>query len=276
MMTHNPTPLLPRLCLLLALLFAPLQAALGQEERPVIVFAAASLKTVLDEVVAGFDGAPVVVSYGGSGAQARQIAAGAPADLVLLASTDWADWLTARALLLPKSRVNLLGNRLVLAGEITAPPLPTPLTAQTLLDRLGGNPLILGDRHGVPAGFYAHAWLQQTGLAEALEARLAYADNVRAALAHVARAEAPLAVVYATDPDAKTGTKILYDIPSTLHPPIVYPLAQLHHPRPHSQTAPLARYLQSPAALSVFERAGFVPLSPKPSMQGAKPQKNDG
>ncbi|WP_223274807.1 molybdate ABC transporter substrate-binding protein [Tateyamaria sp. syn59] len=204
------------------LVLACATAMVGQaaEAEPVRVFAAASLQGPLDAVAATWDGA-VVISYGGSGAMARQISQGAPADAVILANAEWADWLAERGIGAAPPHA-LLSNALVVVGPIGAPPLPE-VTTDDLLDRLGGGRLAMGQHMSVPAGIYARAWLDRVGAWDALRPQLAETDNVRAALALVARGEVPLGIVYASDAVASADVAVLFEVPTDAHPTVVYP-----------------------------------------------------
>lgn len=211
-----------RLPALLGLLTAQ---ALPAAAEPVSVFAAASLRGVLEALVAEQE-TPARLSYGGSGTIARQLAAGAPADLVVLASPDWMDWLAAQGIKPAAPPRTVAGNRLVLIGPKGARPLDD---AATLPDRLAasGARLAMGQRAAVPAGAYAHEWLTAAGLWDSIAPHLAETDSVRAALALVARGALPLGVVYATDAQAEPRVDVLYEVPADLHSPITYPAMAL-------------------------------------------------
>ncbi len=226
----------------LAALTAPVRA-----ETPVTVFAAASLRGALDVVAQSFGGA-VRLSYGGSGTMARQIAAGAPADVAILASAEWIDWLAQNAPLLDGSRRIIATNELVLIGA--ADSAATDFDLVTLLGADGR--LAMGQRDAVPAGIYAREWLQNTGQWDSVLHRLAETDNVRAALALVARGEAPVGIVYASDAVAESGVRILLRIPPETHSPIVYPAAAL---TPAGQM--FLDHLVTPAAQDIFASFGF-------------------
>lgn len=198
------------------LLALVLPAAAAAAER-LTVFAAASLKPPLDVIAA--DWGDVAISYGGSGTLAKQVAAGAPADVVILAAQDWMDWLGGQDVLAGPP-VPVARNRLVIAG----PPgsAPVALTRDALLERLGPEGrLAIGDPVSVPAGRYAKEALDQLGLWEALSDRLLLAEDVRAALAYVVRGDVPLGIVYRSDATG-TGVATLADIPAGAHGPIVY------------------------------------------------------
>ena len=236
----------------LPLIFAALLPTLTQAEQPsVTVFAAASLRGTLDEVARGYDG-DVALSFGGSGTMARQIDAGAPADVVLLAAPVWMTWLRDRGAIEADAVVDLLGNSLVLIAPADNNIAPDPAD---LAGALGDARVAMGQRDAVPAGIYAREWLEVTGQWEAIAPHLAETDNVRSALALVARAETPLGVVYRTDALAEPQVRILYDIPQGTHSPITYPAAALT-----DIGAAFLAHLQSDDARAVFARHGFKPL----------------
>ncbi len=208
----------------------------------VTVFAAASLKGALDEVVAGWGG-EARVSYAGSSALARQIAAGAPADVFISANPEWVDWLEAEGVAL--ERVDLLGNALVLVAGAD--------DMRVGLDQLKGQDRVaMALVEAVPAGIYGKAALESLALWEAVAPRVVQADNVRAALALVALGEAPLGIVYATDALAEPGVRVVAEFPPESHPPITYPVAALS-----AAGEPLMAYLKSPEAAEIFARHGF-------------------
>lgn len=242
--------------LLLALALMALPAASRADPQPVTIFAAASLRGALDAAAQGYAG-PVSLSFGGSGTMARQVAAGAPADLVILANMAWMDWLVDRTLIaggpIADTPVYLLQNQLALVATTSSEIDPDPAH---LAQSLSGNRLAMGQRDAVPAGIYARQWLQATGQWDALRDQLAETDNVRAALALVARGDAPLGIVYRTDAAAEAQVRIIHLIPSSLHDPIVYPAAA----RTDAGRAFLA-HLQSPQSRDIFARAGFVSVA---------------
>lgn len=217
------------------------------EDLRATVFAAASLRGALDTIAAEYE-AEVALSFGGSGAMARQIAAGAPADVVVLANPIWMDWLTDQGHI-SQAQV-IASNTLVVIGPANTAQLAGP---QDILPRLGGGRLAMGQRDAVPAGSYAQEWLRGTGVWDSLSTRLAETDNVRAALALVARGEAPLGVVYATDAQAEPRVATLYAVPPAAHSPIRYPAAALS---PAGQA--FVDHLTSDAAQQIFARHGFA------------------
>lgn len=227
----------------------------------VVVFAASSLRTALDEIAEDWQaetGHRVLVSYAGSSAQARQIMAGAPADIFLSASPDWMDAVQAEGLIAEGLRRDLLGNSLVLIAHTPAAPIAiTP--DLDLPAMLGDGLLAMALVDAVPAGQYGKAALQFLGLWEAVAPRVAQADNVRAALALVALGEAPMGIVYATDALAEPAVTVLGTFPEASHPVITYPLALLTEARDPADRA-FFDTLQDDAARVVFERHGFVVL----------------
>ncbi|HKW82030.1 MAG TPA: molybdate ABC transporter substrate-binding protein [Casimicrobiaceae bacterium] len=224
------------------------------------VFAAASLKEALDRQVAGFEaatGSKVVVAYAGSNALARQIEAGAPADVFISADVDWVDYLEARTLLRAGTRADLLRNRLVLIAPTASSVSLRIAPGFALAAALHGGRLAMANPDGVPAGRYGRDALRALGVWDAVEPRLARAENVRAALRLVARGEAPLGIVYATDALAEPNVRVIDTFPATTHAPIVYPVAIVSQSRsPYAER--FVEYLESPAARAVWTAHGFT------------------
>lgn len=245
---------------LLSCLLAGAPVARGGEDTPPLrVFAAASLKESLDAVVADWiagGGTATVVVYGSSGTLARQIGQGAPADLFVSADQAWMDSLESAGLLAPGSRADLLGNSLVVIAPAGAGGRALALEPGAWRDALGPHGrLAIAETETVPAGRYAKASLQALGLWPALSGRLAPGEDVRGALAFVARGEAPLGIVYATDARAEPRVRVRATLPPDSHPPIVYPVARLRTASPSA--AALLAHLRGPAARARFEHAGF-------------------
>jgi len=227
------------------------------------VFAAASLKTALDRIAAQWrkeTGKQATVSYAASSTLAKQIENAAPADLFISADEDWMDYLKHRSLIEPKTRIDLLGNSLVLIAPKDSKIEATIAPGFPLPQLLGDGRLAMADPNAVPAGKYAKAALAKLGVWQQVETHIAAAENVRAALLLVARGEAPLGIVYKTDAIAEPGVKIVGTFPADTHPPIVYPMALIagsHNP----DAAALAAYLRGPAARAEFEGQGFNVLA---------------
>jgi molybdate transport system substrate-binding protein len=238
----------------------------GADDRPVLVFAAASLKTALDQIAAEWrttTGKAVTISYAASSTLAKQIENGAPADLFISADEDWMDYLQQRGLIDPKTRVDLLGNSLVLIAPAASPLQATISPGFPLAAMLGNGRLAMADPAAVPAGRYGKAALTALGVWQAVAGRIAAAENVRAALLLVARGETPLGIVYRTDAAAEPAVRIVGTFPPDSHPPIVYPLALTSIASP--ETPGLAAYLRRPAARKLFEAQGFTPPGPGPA-----------
>jgi molybdate transport system substrate-binding protein len=236
----------------LLVVFALIVAGQAQAQT---IFAAASLKNALDEAVSGYQ-TPVIISYGASSALARQIENGAPADVFISADLAWMDYLEKKNLLAAGTRRNLLGNRLVLIAPAREPVKLQPAPGFPIASVLKNGRLALAEPSGVPAGKYAKAALEKLGVWDQVAGRIAAADNVRAALALVARGEAPLGVVYETDARAEPSTMVAGVFPAGSHPPIVYPVAALKGAKPGA--VPLLEFLASPPARAIFEKHGFT------------------
>jgi molybdate transport system substrate-binding protein len=244
---------------LLALLALALPIPAVRAEQPtVLVFAAASLKNALDDAVTAYPAAKVTVSYAASGPLARQIESGAPAGLFISADEDWMDELASKAMIEPDSRIDLLGNKLVLVAPTDSKVSFAFGQQGDLVAALGDSRLAIGDPQSVPAGKYAQTALEKLGLWAALEPHLARAESVRAALALVDRGEAPLGIVYQTDAAADTGVRIVDRFPENSHKPITYPAALIKGADPAARD--FLAWLKSPKAAPFFEKQGFTVL----------------
>jgi molybdate transport system substrate-binding protein len=253
--------MMTRRCLVLMLAIM-LGCATPAAARDVLVFAAASVKTALDDIGAQWrraSGKTVVISYGASNALIRQIEQGAPADVFVSADVDWMDYAQQKNLIRPQTRVDLLGNRIVLVAPKDAAISATIQPGFDLAALLKGGRLAMGSVDSVPAGKYGKAALEKLGAWDAAKDRLAQAENVRAALAFVARGEAPLGIVYRTDAAAEPGVKVVAEFPETSHPPIVYPVA-LTKDSAHPDAAAFLDFMRSQAARAAFEKQGFSVL----------------
>lgn len=229
----------------------------------VTVFAAASLKTALDAIAGRWmaaTGHTLVASYGASGSLARQIENGAPADLFAAADLRWMDYLDERKLIQRDSRVSLLGNTLVLIAARDDG--PTDLKIEPgfkLAEAIGDSKLATGDPKSVPVGIYAQLALTSLGVWEAVRPNIAGTDNVRTALAFVARGEARLGIVYRTDASSEPRVRIVATFPAGSHPPIVYPFA-LTTSSTSSAAAEFLAFLKGPEARAAFQSEGFSVL----------------
>ena len=236
-----------------------LAAQAPQPAGDVLVFAAASLQTALDDLAEparAATGVRMRVSYAASSALARQIENGAPADLYIAADLDWMEYLAARGLIRTDTRVSLLGNRLVLIAPRDSPIALTLSPGVRLAAALGRDRLAMGDPAAVPAGKYARAALTHLGVWDAVASRIAAAENVRAALLLVSRGEAPLGIVYRTDALADPRVRIVDTFPESSHPVITYPAALTRTARPAAGR--LFDFLKSDRARVVFEQQGFT------------------
>ncbi len=242
---------------LLALLLAP--AAIAQERGPVVL-AAASLQESLTEaanVWAAMGHAKPVLSFAASSALARQIIAGAPADLFLSADEQWMDAVASAGMLRPGTRTTLLGNRLVLIAPASSKVRLAPARGFALAKALGTGRLALADPDAVPAGKYAKAALIVLGVWTGVAAKTAPAENVRAAMALVERGVAPLGIVYATDARASKAVRVVGIFPASSHPPIRYPVALLKTSR-SGGAADFRAFLLSKQGRAIFARHGFA------------------
>lgn len=245
-------------CGLAVALAAPAAESLPRS-APVLVFAAASMKTALDELAGPCEratGVAMRASYAASSALARQIEEGAPAAIFISADVEWMDYVAERKLIRPETRVDLAGNRLVLVAPARQPVAMTIAPGFALAASLAGGRLAVADPGGVPAGRYARAALTSLGVWSSVESRLAAAENVRAALMLVSRGESPLGIVYRSDAVADRGVVVVDTFPESTHPPIVYPAAVTT--RGDESAAAVLDFLRGPVARQTFERQGFA------------------
>jgi molybdate transport system substrate-binding protein len=222
------------------------------------VFAASSLKTVLDAVVAAWraeTGNDTVIAFASSPALVRQLANGAPAHLFISADSDWMDYAGANRLIRADTRVNLAGNRLVLIAP-KGQGKPVELKSGVdLAGHLAGGRLAVGETSSVPVGKYAKASLEALGAWPGVANRLAQAENARAATFLVARGEAPLGIVYRSDATAEPRVDVVATFPADSHPPIVYPAALTEVP--HINANAFLAFLKSAKAQALFQAQGF-------------------
>ena len=230
-----------------------------------VVFAAASLKNALDDVAAAYTektGKTVTISYAGTSTLVRQIEQGAPADIFFSADMAWMDYAAQHHLIRPETRRTLLGNEIVLVvpGDSTA---TIAVGANMDLAGLLGpkGHLAMANVDSVPAGRYGKAALQSLGVWDSIASKVVQSENVRLALAFVARGEAPAGIVYATDAAAEPAVKVIATFPADSHKPILYPVAMTA-----GATNPDAKaffdFLQSDAAFPAYRKQGFTVVSP--------------
>ena len=225
----------------------------------ITVFAAASMKNALDDVDAAFTkagGPKVSASYAASSALAKQIEQGAPADVFVSADTKWMDYLAGKKLVKPDTRVNLLGNKLVLIAPADSKLANVKIEKGFDIAKLAGDGRIaVADTKAVPAGLYAKAALENLGAWARAEPKLAQGENVRATLAFVARGETPLGIVYETDAKIEQKVRIVGYFPDTSYPPVIYPVAATVTAK--SDATRYLQFLRGSAAKSIFEKYGF-------------------
>ena len=241
---------------LIGLAAAPVAA---QAPRGPLVLAAASLQESLTAAAQAFaaTGQPLpVISFAASSALARQIDAGAPADLFVSADEAWMDYVANKQLVRPGTRVAFLTNRLVLVAPAAQPLKLDIRFGFGLAAALGDGRLAMADPDSVPAGKYGKAALTALGVWRDVEPKVARAENVRAALALVGRGAARAGIVYETDARAAKDVMIVGVFPASSHPPITYPLALLA-----GSTNPAAErfrvFLLSEPGKAIFARYGF-------------------
>ena len=242
-------------CLLLAVPASALHAA------TVTVFAAASLKESMDAQARAFEargGDRVVVVYAASNALARQVEAGAPADVFVSADLEWMDYLDQRGLIDKATRRNLVGNRLVLVAPADSPLQLKIAPGLAITAALGNGRLATGDPDSVPVGRYARQALTTLGVWNDVADRLVRAEDVRHALMFVARGEVPLGIVYETDARMDPRVRVIDTFPNGTHLPITYPVAATRGRGPDAGR--FADYLRSEAGRATFESFGFTVL----------------
>lgn len=229
------------------------------QQRGAFVLAAASLQESLSEAADAYaaQGRPKpVISFAASSALARQIDAGAPADLFISADEPWMDFLAGKGLIRKSSRVSFLTNRLVLVVPASQPLSIAIKPDFPLAAILGDSRLAMADPDAVPAGKYGKAALINLGIWRDVEPKVAAAENVRAALQLVSRGEARAGIVYATDAKVAKGVSIAAMFPETTHPPITYPLAILTASR-NTEALRFRAFLLSSAGKAIFAKYGF-------------------
>lgn len=229
------------------------------EDKTITVFAAASMKNALDAVDAAYTGktgVKVTASYAASSVLARQIEQGAPADVFVSADTDWMDYAASKKTINEPTRVNLLGNSIVLIAPKDSKIDNVTIAQGFDLAKLAGDGRIAtGDVKSVPVGKYAKAALEKLGAWTAAEPKFAMAESVRAALTLVARGEANLGIVYSTDAKVEPGVKIVGTFPENSHPAIIYPVAATMTAKP--ETNDYLAFLRTSAAKTILEKYGF-------------------
>jgi molybdate transport system substrate-binding protein len=253
-------PVLAALAAAIAIVAVPHSAP--AQDKTITVFAAASMKNALDDVDVAFTkktGIKIVASYDASSALMKQIEGGAPADVFVSADLKWMDYGSQKKLIKDDTRINLLGNELVLIATKDSKIDHVTIAPGFDLAKLAGDGRIAtGDVAAVPVGIYAKAALEKLGVWASVEPKMAMAANVRAALVLVARGEAPLGIVYSTDAKVEPGVKVVGVFPEDSHDPIIYPVAAITGAK--SDATPYLAFLCSQAAKTIFESYGFTVL----------------
>lgn len=237
----------------------PLLASMPAKAQ-VTVFAAASATDALNDIGKAFvaaGGKPIVASYASSSTLAKQIESGAPADLFLSADERWMDYLADKGLLAAGTRLNLLGNRVVLVAPKDSTAKVDIVPSFPLAKMLGDGRLAVGDPSHVPVGAYTQAALEKLGVWADVQSKLAPADSVRAALAFVERGETPFGIVYATDAAVTDKVRVVGVFPEDSHPPVVYPAALIKD-RDTPEAKAFFAFLQGPEAKAIFQKYGFA------------------
>jgi molybdate transport system substrate-binding protein len=235
-------------------------APADERERPVLlVLAAVSLTNALGDLSPAWEartGVGIKLSFASSSALARQIEAGGKADVFVSADQEWMDYLQSRDFVVESSRRDLVGNRIVLIAPADSKVALTIAPGFPLLAALKGGRLSTGDPDTVPVGRYARSALMSLGTWNDVANRLVRADNVRSAMVFVARGEAPLGIVYATDALVDRKVRIVDTFPRHSHEPITYPAAAIRGARP--EAAAYLAYLAGDEAAPVWKRYGFM------------------
>jgi len=249
------------LALAAATALAPVVA--NAQSDSMVIFAAASLKNALDEIASGWSketSKPMPkISYASSSALAKQMEQGAPADLFISADLDWMNYVAKKDLIKTETRVNLLGNKIVLIAPKDSKAAVDVKQGFDLAKALAGGKLAMGNVDAVPAGKYGKAALEKLGAWNGVKDKIAQAENVRAALLLVSRGEAALGIVYSTDAAADPNVKIVGTFPADSHPPIIYPAAVTKDAK-SADAKPFLDYLKSAKARPAFEKQGFAVL----------------
>lgn len=252
----------PIFCLTLAALSPLLRAA------DLTVFAAASLSDALTEIAplyAKSTGDKLRFNFGSSGSLARQIRAGAPADVIFSADELRLDQLDQDGLLLAGTRRTLLANILVLVVTSDT----TAVTTLADLAKPSVRRVVFGDPATVPVGTYAKEHLGKLGLWDPLQSKTVFVDNARAVLAAVESGNADAGIVYKTDALISKKTKIAVEIPPATGPSITYPAAVIGDTQSPDAAKKLLLWLATPDAQSIFAKHGFLPGAVPPD--GAAP-----
>lgn len=243
---------------LVAVALPPAQAS--AQDASLAVFAAASMTNALDDIDVAFTKATdvkVVASYDASSALAKQIEQGAAPDVFISANLKWMDYAADHKLIKPDTRANLLGNQLVLIAAKNSKLEKIDIgEGFDIAKMVGDGRIAVADVKEVPAGLYAKAALESLGAWAAAEPKLAMTENVRGALAFVARRVTSVGIVYETDAKIESFVKVIGIFPEDSHEPITYPVAATAVTT-NPAVARYLNFLRSSSAKAIFERYGF-------------------
>jgi molybdate transport system substrate-binding protein len=231
----------------------------GNERERITVFAAAGMTTAVTEIAQQYERCDVVVSFASSSTLARQIENGAPADVFISANETWMDYLVGRGFVAGGSRRDLVGNRLALVAPAGSDVNLDVGEGMDLVSALAGGKLATGDPDHVPVGMYAREALENLGLWEDVEDRLARSQSTRSALVLVEIGEAPLGIVYATDARASQKVRVLGLFPETSHGPIVFSAAIVSG-RATAEVRRFFEHLTGAGLSQLFEKHGYQVL----------------
>lgn len=266
-MSHNirPQTIAPYVVigavLLAVLLWRPWNSAGGRDADGPVVLAAASMHDAIGDAADAWQArghARPILSFAASSALARQIEAGAPADIFISADEAWMDRIEDAGLLASGTCAVMATNRLVMIAPAGKGIALTPMAGFPLAERLGDGRLAVAETASVPAGRYAKAALVKLGVWDAVKDRIAPAENVRAALQMVARGTAPLGITYATDALSEPAVKVVGEFPAGSHAPIRYPVAQIASGT-HQDAHGFLQFLLSDQGAAILARHGFGP-----------------
>lgn len=244
---------LSKILAVILVVFAALTGRPAAASEPLTVFSAASMKEAIERAAAAFEaemGVETVVSLAASSVLARQIAAGAPADVFISADREWMDWLAERELLRKETVTTVAANALVIVSSEPADGTADPAAL------LARGRFAMGDPGHVPAGRYAKAALEALGLWETVKTQAVFAENVRVALELARRGEVAAAIVYASDEEVAEGLVRLYTFPAESHPPILYPAAATKGAAPQAEA--FLAFLSGASGRAIFRELGFA------------------
>jgi len=234
-------------------------------ESTLIVFAAASVADSVEATCQEFTNRydiKVRVNRAASSTLAKQIISGAPADLFFSANSQWMDRLEQENLIDPKSRIDLIANKLVIVRRVSVDQGHSPPAAMTDIQLLLKRPferIAIGDWEHVPAGMYAQQALNKLGLWDQVNAQLVPCMDVRAALRLVEIGEADLGIVYLSDAKQSSKVTVISHIPDDTHDPIRYPVGICRNASEKAKT--LKWWLQTETALKTYANHGFTLLT---------------